>query len=216
MKKNTSLALLALTLTVFAMNVSAQELGWQAKYFIGEINKVKTAFENNNPNEGFRLAQYTNDDWVKISMSKNFRAKYYISSNINKLSAFEQAEIDKTLDSLAIHAARALENWGPLATTFAFKNPAYEKMIKTKLANLATLKIHKSGFSNASWQIQTNNYGLPRLRFKRGYIYAKDSQDDHKFCHLYYISVNQDYAGGGTYGSAYPSFVSDTLVHCPK
>ncbi len=213
MKNKTSVVVLTLILAITNLTVFAQDLSAWATVSLTDIKKVKAGLDSTNSNEGFRLSQSTNDDWIKYSISKIARDKFFNSSKFN---AFEKAEVSKALDSLAISAARELEDYKPTTASFAFKNLAYEKLIKTKLANLLTLKIHNSGFSSANWQIHTNNYGLPRLRFKRGYIYAKDTQDEHSFCHLYYISVNQDYSGGGTFGSAYASFESDTLVACPK
>ncbi|MEK7723782.1 MAG: hypothetical protein AAB336_05500 [Acidobacteriota bacterium] len=213
MKKKTFLATLGLILAITNLTVSAQDLSAWATVSLTDIKKVKAGLDSSNSNEGFRLSQSTNDDWIKYSVSKIARDKFFNSSKFNY---FEKAEVSKALDSLAISAARELENYKPNSSNFAFKNPVHEKLIKNRLANLATLKIHKIGFATTNWLIHTNNYGLPRLRFKRGYIYARDSKDDHNFCHIYYISVNQDYSGGGTFGAAYPSFVSDELAACPK
>jgi hypothetical protein len=214
MKKKKLFIVLALISAIFTINISAQNLGIHAGIFIGEINNVKKGLDSDRSDEGFRLSQRTNNDWIKYSISKIARNKWF--ANMKFFTDFEKAEFNKAFDSLAISAVRELEDYKPNLTVFAFKNPAHEKLLKAKLANSSTLKIHKIGFAAATWQIQTNNYGIPRLRFKRGYIYARDSNDDHNFCHLYYISVNQTYSGGGTFGAAYGNFETDTIVACPK
>lgn len=212
MKKKIALSLFLIVM--FGLNAYAQ-FEARAMYFIGDIKETKEAFDRNDSREGFRLSQKTNNDWVRIAFSKAARANFIASYNIEKLTPAAQNEIKRLLDALAVSANAAVQERRPLDSSFSFKNPALDRLIKTKLGNSATLKYFNSGFTTAGWNIQSNNLGIPRYRFKRGYIYAKDSADEHKFCHLYYISVRQDYAGGGTYGSAFADYESDTLVACP-
>ncbi len=209
MKK--TLILATLIFSIFTVSTYSQ-----SRYIVGQINEVKTAFDKNDRNEGFRLSQYTNDDWVKIAISKAARAQFHKSYHTDKLTPFEQEAINKALDALALSATAAMDEYTANLSNFTFKNPANERLIKTKLDNISTLKIFRTGFSTAEWLIHANNLGIPRLRFKRGYILAKDSRDEHKYCHVYYVSVNQPYAGGGTYGGTYTTFENDTLVACPK
>ncbi|MBX7151811.1 hypothetical protein K1X84_09250 [bacterium] len=98
---------------------------------------------------------------------------------------------------------------------FAFRNAADENMIKAKLGDLAKLKIHKIGLANQEWLIEKNELGIPINRFKRGYVWVTDTTNDYPYCHLYQVSLIQDYAGGGTYGATYTSFANDWIVGCP-
>src|SRR4030095_6622009 len=72
-----------------------------------------------------------------------------------------------------------------------FRSPADERLMMAQLRPSATRKIIKIGLSQANWEIYKDRIGLPSYRFKRGYIWAKDSSDDHPFCKLYYISIVQ-------------------------
>jgi len=74
------------------------------------------------------------------------------------------------------------------------------------LKNASTVKIHKIGLEGAVWLIDKNDFGIPTDRFKRGYIWARDTSDDHPYCHVYTIIIQQDYAGGGTYGASWAKF----------
>ena len=103
----------------------------------------------------------------------------------------------------------------PDAGYFAFHNAADENMIKSKLGDLSKFKIHKIGLANQDWLIEKNALGIPINRFKRGYVWVTDTTNDYPYCHLYQVSLIQDYAGGGTYGATYTSFANDWIVGCP-
>ncbi len=88
-------------------------------------------------------------------------------------------------------------------------------MMKGTLGNLATLKIHKIELAQSNWLISKNDFGLSMARYKQGYIWVRDTTDDHPYCHFYQINIIQDYAGGGTYGASYARFLDNTLFGCP-
>jgi hypothetical protein len=89
-------------------------------------------------------------------------------------------------------------------------------MMKAALENSATLKIHKIGLYHGTWQIDKNNLGIPNARYKQGYIWVRDTADDHPYCHLYQVNIIQNYAGGGTYAASSARFIGDTLFGCPS
>jgi hypothetical protein len=88
-------------------------------------------------------------------------------------------------------------------------------MIKAKVGDLSKLKIHKIGLANQEWLIEKNALGIPINRFKRGYVWVTDTTNDYPYCHLYQISLIQDYSGSGTYGATYMTFANDWIVGCP-
>ncbi len=88
-------------------------------------------------------------------------------------------------------------------------------MVKQSLKNAATLKVHKIGFEEANWLIEKNELGIPLNRYKHGHVWARDSADDHPYCHLYVIYLQQNYAGGGRYGQAFTNIRDDQIVGCP-
>jgi hypothetical protein len=83
------------------------------------------------------------------------------------------------------------------------------------MKNATTLKVHRIGFEETSWLIEKNDFGIPLNRYKHGYIWGRDSADDHPYCHLYVVYLQQNYNGGGTYGQAFTKIRDDQIVGCP-
>jgi hypothetical protein len=148
---------------------------------------------------------------VTLATSKKARAEYYQRDQVNPS---EQSFIGPALDSLADAISRKLSGYKPGPGKFAFRNPAEEKLMMGQLKASATRKILKIGLSQANWEIYKDSYGLPSYRFKRGYIWARDTADDHSYCKLYYISIVQDYAGGGRYGASRANYEETNLTGC--
>jgi hypothetical protein len=80
-------------------------------------------------------------------------------------------------------------------------------MIKAALGQGTYLKHSIYSYSGPLWVIETNELNIPR--FKRAvpaiYIVYKDPKDN--ACKIGYLEMRQDYAGGGTYGQAYLSYI---------
>jgi hypothetical protein len=131
------------------------------------------------------------------------------------LTPAEQASLNPVLDSLAASVSKKISGFKPDAGKFAFRSPADERLMMAQLRPSATRKIIKIGLSKANWEIYKNRIGLPSYRFKRGYVWAKDSADDHPFCKLYYISIVQQYGGGGLYGASAAKYEETNLIGCP-
>ena len=129
-------------------------------------------------------------------------------------SAAGVEKLGPALDGLATAAAAKLPTYIPNKENFTFHNPIEEKMMRSQLKNLSTLKIVKIGLSEGSWLIDKNDYGLPTARYKHGHIWARDSSDDYQYCHVYDINIIQDYSGGGTYGASYARFIEDSIFGC--
>jgi hypothetical protein len=118
-------------------------------------------------------------------------------------------------DKLAASAAKKLPLFVPDTKAYTFHNPVEEKLMKSKIKNLADHKIHYIGVKQASWLIDKNSLGIPTSRYKHGMVWVRYTPNDHPYCRIYYINIIQDYAGGGTYGDSYGYFVSDELAGCP-
>lgn len=88
-------------------------------------------------------------------------------------------------------------------------------MILGGLKNSVTLHVHKIGFKEANWLIDKNALGIPLNRYKHGYIWARDGSDDHSYCHLYMVYLQQNYSGGGTYGQTFAKVFDDQNVGYP-
>ncbi len=73
-------------------------------------------------------------------------------------------------------------------------------------------------YLNRYWNLEVpveNELGIPKARYKQGYVWVRVTSDDHPYCHLYQINIIQDYAGGGTYGASYAKFLDNNLSGCP-
>lgn len=189
-------------------------------YQLDEIEKTKIDVDKYviSPKDRLYLVDHAGTEWLKRAISAKARKKYYtdfLASQNEKTREKAIVIFDKALQALAASAAKAVTVYLPGNQNFAFRNPEEEVMMKSKLKNLTSLKIHKIGLFHESWQIEKNNYNEITRRYKKGYIWAHDSSDDHAYCHLYWVNILQDYSGGGTYGATYSSFVEDTLFGCP-
>jgi hypothetical protein len=177
-----------------------------------EIEKRKKEVESFDPAEGRQIVTMSTPEMFLPAISQRARAAYF---KRDKLNERQQAALNPALDSLAASAAKKLPLYKPDGTLFAFHNPAAELMMKQSLQNAATLKVHRSGIKEGIWLIEKNDFGIPVNRYKHGYIWARDSSDDHPYCHLYTIYVQQNYAGGGAYGQLFAHLFDSELVGCP-
>ena len=184
-------------------------------FHIEEIQKREKEVNEYNPADDAYMVSASNEDYLLFAVSPRAREKWMKGFGILDIRETPNNRVDAALDALAAAAAKKLPIYLPNAANFAFRNPLEEKMMKGKLDNLATLKIHKIGLAHGTWQISKNDFGLPTARYKRGYIWVRDTADDHPYCRLYQVNIIQDYAGGGTYGASYARFLDNTLFGCP-
>lgn len=169
------------------------------------------AFDPSSPNRAFDLfTPY----WIPVAVSQKARQEYF-RRNGGPNAAQRQAALTPALDALSAAASKTLPLFKPNTSSFAYRNPAGEKMAIQGLKNAATVKVHKIGFEEANWLIEKNALGIPLNRYKQGYIWVRDSADDHPYCHLYIIYLQQDYAGGGQYGQSFTKIRDDQIVGCP-
>lgn len=158
----------------------------------------------------------THQKWLLFALSQKAREAFAVEKKFNDWrKANPGNKFDTALDTLAAAAIKKLPLYIPHNNNFAVKEASSENLMKGKLKNAATAKIIKIGMFHANWQIEKNDIGIPKSRYREGYIWAKDSADDHNFCHLYGFVIQQDYSGGGTYGTTYAYLNTDTLFGCP-
>ena len=178
-----------------------------------EINKRKKEVENFDPTvEGRQLVTPSTPELFFPAISMRARERYFKSVQMNDS---RRSALNTALDSLAAAAAQKLPLYKPDTSLFAFRNPPSEQMMRASLKNAATLKVHKIGIKESVWLIEKNQLGLPVDRYKHGYIWARDTNDDHAYCHLYTLHITQTYEGGGTYGQTFVKLSEDELFGCP-
>lgn len=185
-------------------------------YELEKIEKMRVAVDKYGTDWPY-WPENTYKNFILFAISKLECEKFLKGLEASLQNDHARLKLHAALDALAASAAKKLPIYKPAPQTFSVRSPANEKLIlqklKERLGNAATLTIYKSGFQS-NWQIYKDSIGLPQYRFMRGYIYAKNAGDDHPYCHLYYVSVSQQYAGGGTYGSSYATFEDDLVVGC--
>lgn len=150
-------------------------------------------------------------DHLLFAVSPSARERWLTDSNALEYRGC----IDPALDKLAASAAKKLPLYRPDTKAYGFRSPADEKLMKSKINDLADHKIHYIGVKQANWLIQKNDFGIPTVRYKHGMAWVRYMPNDHPYCRIYYINLKQDYAGGGTYGATYAAFVGEELAGCP-
>lgn len=164
------------------------------------------------PGRGW-LTSNSNYDHLKFAVSPIAREKWLNDSNA--LDFKSCPNLISALDKLAVSAAKKLPLYQPSTRIYGLHNLAEERLMKSKINDLADHKIFYAGIQEPNWLIEKNEFGIPKSRYKHGMVWVRYTPNDHPYCRVYYINVIQDYAGGGTYGASYGHFVKDELFGCP-
>ncbi|MEQ1764151.1 MAG: hypothetical protein ABL984_13545 [Pyrinomonadaceae bacterium] len=189
---------------------------WFVNVMVGDMRNAQEDVDSYTPEGKIYLVRSPLAPWLLRAVSQKAREAFAIDK---KFQDWRKANLgnkyDTGLDALAAAAAKKLPAYIPGPKNFAFRDAAMEKMMKDKLKNFSTLKVHKIGLFHSAWIIEKDSLGFPANRYREAYIWARDSADDHPYCHLYGFVVQQDYAGGGTYGATGVIFNTDALFGCP-
>ena len=177
-----------------------------------EIAERQKEVDSFTPDRGW-FAGGTTYDHLLNAVSPAAREKWLTGSNA--LDFKNCPNLVAAFDRLNASAAKKLPLYLPNTRAYAVRNPAEEKLMKSKINDLANHKIFYIGLQEANWLIDKNELGIPKSRYKHGMVWVRYTLNDHPYCRIYYINVIQDYAGGGTYGASYGYFVDDRLVGCP-
>lgn len=194
-----------------AMNDKCSESLWLERH-LEEIAKRRQEVDSFTPERGWFTKSFTYDHLLN-AVSLSAREKWLKDSN--GLQFKDCPNLVSAFDALAASAAKKLPLYQVNPKTYNVRNAAEEKMMRGALGNAATLKIHKIGLNQTNWLISKDDFDLPTSRYKHGMLWVRDTADDHAFCHIYYVNVIQDYAGGGRYGAGYAKFVGEELAGCP-
>jgi hypothetical protein len=120
--------------------------------------------------------------------------------------------IEPALNELAAVARKTLPTYmGPAGYTFG--TPAEKKVLISGVEAVPGQKVLKVGLKQANWMIAKDSYNFPTARFKYGSMLVKYPNSE--YCWVYWINLVQDYAGGGTYGDSYGSYIERSLAGCP-
>ena len=188
--------------------------GFQAVNIFQQLSQAQKEVAAFGPGQSYLVNTTAGGEWLLRSVSRRERERwakgYFKSNDAAKKKAYQELEVLATL------AARQLPGYKPSPQNFAYRNKADEALMKSALANIATLQIHEIGLSSNNWQVTKKDEDVAAYRYKQGYLWVRDSQDDHPYCHLYQVNIIQDYLGDGRYGASYTRLMNDALFGCPS
>ncbi|HEV8592520.1 MAG TPA: hypothetical protein VGQ55_10490 [Pyrinomonadaceae bacterium] len=115
-------------------------------------------------------------------------------------------------DQIATAAKKTLPTYQPKGYTLG--TPAEFKLIRDQVNDLSNATVIKVGVKSPNWIIEKDNYNFPTARFKYGMVWARYPTKDDGYCRIIFVNIVQDYAGGGTYGASYGSFIKSEPAGC--
>lgn len=213
---------LVLALTTFMVLASASQSFAQGDnrtgFFLSEIKKAQTEVDKYiSPEHQIAIVEIPLDDWLLRAVSKKERDKWLKTT---QFSPDESKQINDALDALSAAAATKLPLFKPYPKKFAYGTAAEKEMMKNKITGSHDgIVFHKIGLEDEVWQIVKGNDGLPKFRFKAGYVWLRNNnkdQVDHPYCRVFQINITQQYQGGGTYGESVAGYAGiKWLSGCP-
>lgn len=186
--------------------------------YLDDITKnQKEAAAYDGPENKAYYTSATQENFVRLAISKSRREAWWSKSPVLLAYRNDKAcnKIDPALDELAKIVARTVSLYVPEKGAYAVRNPQEEALMKGKVTDIADLKILSIGLASANWTIETNSIGIPTDRYKYGMIYGKPLKTDDPYCRMIFMSVFQQYAGGGTYGATNGNFIRSDVAGCP-
>lgn len=179
-----------------------------------EIEKRIEEVQSFTPSRGWFVGRSTYN-YLLFAVSPSERDRWYKSFGIARAPESIKKQFNAALDKLAAAAAVKLPQYQISPSTYNLKTPAEDRLLRGGLENAADVTIFKVGLKQAAWLIDKNDYGIPNSRFRYGMIWLRDPSSDHPYCKIAWINLVQDYAGGGTYGATYASYIDSELAGCP-
>lgn len=185
--------------------------------FVDDIKKKQEeASSYTGPQDKIYYVAETQDDYIKLAVSKSRRDKWFEDKKMTDYRRDTACnKVDPALDELAAAVAKTIHLYVPEAGKFGVRNAAEEAQMKSKVTDMADLKLLKIGLASANWNIGKDDYNFPINRYKYGMIYVKPLKADDPYCRMIFVNVIQDYAGGGTYGATYARFIKSEVAGCP-
>lgn len=183
-----------------------------------------------------RIASIKEDMQTTLEQAKSFTAGrgWYVEDFNDRRNEYLQAAISPSgrdefkkkwghlfpcleglLNEIGTAAQKTLPLYRPVGYTV--RNAAEEKLLRSAVTDLYQAKELGIGLLEAGWLIQKDDLEIPKYRYKHGMIYVqypKSSTDD-GYCRIIYVNIIQDYAGGGSYGTSYASFIKSQPAGYP-
>jgi hypothetical protein len=184
-----------------------------------EIEQKRKQVETYSPMIKGYFVSYSPTDYILIAVSPRARTEWLERENAQDVRQMPNNKLDSALDALAAAVAEKLPIYRMNLELYTIRHAAGEKLMKAALKNLSTLEIHFIGLRNLKNMdslIPKNEENPPKALLQFGKIWARDTTDDHPYCHLYHFSINQDRAGdGSSHGASTAKLILDETVGCP-
>ena len=186
-----------------------------SSFFLEEVAATRKEVAEYTPAAKLYLVGSRNDAnrWLNRAMVPVYRKEFFDQW---KFPAATVAKFNSALDALASEAPPKIAAFtASQIGKIRLRNAVDERMMLSAMTEVPGVIVHKTGMYDAIWTIQKNDYGLPSYRYKRGAIYGRNPKSTHPYCWIWLISIRQDYAGGGTYGSSYAQHIEIDIATCP-
>jgi len=144
--------------------------------------------------DGFVLHRDFDDkEKLRAELAKEYNSMFALVNIKPDASAF--APYETALDALLDEAKKRAGEWNWYGI---YHDAALEAKARSWFKDFEPKgQIVKSGFEHSTWQVNTGSNGIPRGRYKRGYImYRKPGVEQ---CVVANFSYEQNYMGGGRY-----------------
>ncbi len=166
------------------------------------------------------------DDWGKPKQNEKIESNGFFDYNFAIKDAKDRFEEGKELD---IYMKTKI-NDAPVALPASWKEksatPAmgytqdklvqmFRNHFKDKLSDFSLVKFHTKN-NNGGWNIQTNDFGIPRYRYSNQWYTVFMSSKVGKSCFYQGFGLRQDYTGGGTYGEVYVDTEPYKYLNCDE
>jgi hypothetical protein len=183
------------------------------KLLYNELTTTIESVKNYNAGDLFMVSG-TEAPWLLRALSKKELQRWEQESikDWNSFAPINKKKFDEAFKELNTLALKKIPAFKPNPKNFATRNAAEETLMKKQLP---AIKIHQIGLAQTNWEIQKNELDIIQKRFKVGYVWGKDPNDDFQFCRLYQVNIIQDYAGGGKYNASEAVAVGSWVVGCP-
>jgi hypothetical protein len=186
-------------------------------YVVGVIDKLTSRMnEWDTINQAMPFSFEDGDDFAWYAVSPSKRTEWMTKLGYLDYRQGSNNKIDPALDSLNDAMKKKLPSYVPNPKNYVVASVAEQKMMKDSLKkDLTKFNIFKIGLWQSNWLIDKNDLGIPKSRYKQGFIWVRDTQADYPYCEMYMVNIIQSYAGGGTYGASYGYYSTYEFAGCP-
>ena len=148
------------------------------------------------------------NEYLEAGISPKFRQGWF---GDHRTAEKDRHCMSGIFDAIGTAAKRTLPKYRPRGYTHHEDDALIKEIAKQKLPDASILEV---GVSSSDWEIEKLRNGLPRVRYKYGMAWVKTPSADDGYCRIVYVNVQQDYSGGGTFGSSRGNYIKTEPAGC--